>query len=378
MITIHIGKIPAAIPFLIEALELDLFWASTIVSAFGLLMGMLGMFMGIFADKLGHNRAAVSGLFICGLAALAGSLTESLPILLLTRIIEGLGYVLAVVSLPSLIANAATEHDKPIALGIWGAYFPAGMASMLLISPLLIAGINWQGLWAVSGLITLFWGFIVMSTFRNRPSPVRERAPLGEAFRLTTRKGPLLLFGCFTAYSSQFLAVTSFLPIMLIEIYTISVQKAATLGALVVAGNIVGNVLSGWLLRHGFSRVILLGTTATLMACCTLILFSDLFSLNARVAAAFVFTAVGGVIPGTLSASVPYFIDRPGQMASVVGLLMQGAGIGQMFGPLLLTAVVDGLGGWSFAPVYTVTVAILGVVFAGLLATVKSTGAHAA
>lgn len=371
MITIHIGKVPAAIPFLDEQLQLGLTWSSTIVSAFGLVIGVIGIVVGVLADKVGHRRSAISGLLVCGLASLVGSWAESLPLLLISRVFEGLGYVLAVVALPSLIANAATDRDKPVALGIWGAFVPAGMAFMLLLSPALLDAIGWPGLWAFSGALTLAWALILFLVFRSIPVPVRETVPLSEAGRTLMRRGPLLLCGCFIAYSSQFLAVTSFLPVMLIDTYGISVQHAATLGALVVAGNVIGNIASGWLLRHGIHRAVLLGVTAAVMAGCTFVLFSDLFSMEARVAGAFAFTAISGVIPGTLAASAPHFVDRPGQLAGIVGLLMQGAGIGQIIGPLLLTAVVDGFGGWSYASAYTAAMAASGVLFAVLLIRVK-------
>lgn len=371
MITIHIGKIPAAIPFLDRDMHLGLMWASTIVSAFSLVIGIVGVFMGILADKSGHKRAAVGGLFVCGLASLAGSLAQDLPLLLASRVFEGLGYVFAVVALPSLIANAATDRDKPVALGIWAAFLPAGMAFMMLLSPTVLTWMDWRGLWAVSGSLTLVWAVILMRVFRDSPSPVRETLPVRDAGKLLIHAGPLLLFGCFVAYSSQFLAVTSFLPVMLIDTYGISVKQAASLGALVVAGNILGNIACGWLLRLGIGRAALLAITAAVTGGCTLILFSGAFPLEVRIAAAFGFTAVGGVIPAALFASAPHFIDRPGQMAGIVGLLMQGAGMGQILGPPFLTAVVDGFGGWSYAPAYTVTMAASGVLLALLLGRVK-------
>lgn len=370
MITIHIGKVPAAIPYLDREMGLSLMWSSTVVSAFSLVIGIIGIFMGIFADKTGHKAAAVGGLVICGLASLVGALSQDLGLLLIARVLEGLGYVLAVVTLPSLIAHAATDRDKPLAMGIWAAFLPAGMAAMLLLSPAVLAAMDWRGLWALSGSLTLVWALVLAAVFRDRASPVRETLPVREAGRLLVHRGPLLLFGCFIAYSSQFLAVTSFLPVMLIESYGISVERAAALGALVVAGNILGNLASGWLLHHGVSRVVLLAGTAAVTGGCTLILFSGAFPFEARVAGAFAFSAIGGMIPATLFDGAPHFIDRPGQMAGIVGLLMQGAGMGQIVGPVLLTAVVDGFGDWAYAPAYTLTMAALGVLCAGLLSRV--------
>ncbi len=371
-LTIHIGKIPAAIPFFMKDLGIDLFAAGILVSALPFLSGSTGIIMGGYADKLGHIRSAVFGLIICGLASLFGATATSFSGIIILRIFEGLGYLLATVSLPALIVSSSTEKDRPVALGIWGAFFPVGMASILLLSPYLILTIKWQGLWIVTGSVTLIWGIILSIAFRGRPGPTRETVPITAALKFLTKKGPLLLAGCFVMYSAQFLAITSFLPAMLIDIYTLSVNRAATLGALVIAGNIIGNISSGLLLRLGIPRHVILAAAAAASAICTLIVFNDFFSMFIRVGSAFAFTTISGLIPGTLSASAPHYIERPGQMASIVGLMMQFAAIGQIIGPIILSATVDGFGSWEYASIFTISAALFGVVFAVILSQVKT------
>jgi len=364
MISIHIGKLPAAIPVLIDELRIDLFWAGLTVAAFSLLTGISGLVMGTLADRFGHDRAAFAGLGCAALGALLGTFSGQIGWLLASRILEGLGYILAAVSLPSLMSAASNAHDRPLALGLWGAFLPAGTSSMLLVSPLLITSVGWRGLWAVSALLTAVWLVVLIMAFRDRPVPTREAAPISDSFRLVAHRGPLLLFGCFIAYSAQFMAVTSFLPKLFIDEYQVTVTTAASLGALVITGNILGNIAGGWLLRHGLRNRILLAVAAGGMGLFSLVVYSGIFPLPVRTLAALLFTFVGGLIPGVGIASAPRYIDRPSQMASMMGFLIQAAGIGQVVGPVLLAATVSSYGGWSAAPLFTVTAATVGVICA--------------
>ena len=53
---------------------------------------------------------------------------------------------------PALINRAARENDRGVAFGIWSFYMPLGMASMVALSPALMAATGgWRGLWAING-----------------------------------------------------------------------------------------------------------------------------------------------------------------------------------------------------------------------------------
>ena len=366
----QIGKIPAALPLLIAELQLDLFWAGTVVAVFSLLSACLGLLIGSLADRLGPRNAALVGLVIGALAGLWGAGSAGLWSLLASRVLEGLGFILAVVALPTLITVASAPRDRPLALGLWGAFLPAGMSVMMLLSPWLMALVDWRGLWVVIAVLMLGWSGLLWLVFRNQELTSGPRPSLPQTLRSARRAGPLLLFLCFTVYSAQFLAVTSFLPTLFIDTYALSVQRAATLGAFIVAANVLGNIAAGWLLRRGLPVPGLLVCAAVLMGICALGVFSAPWPLSVRVAAAFMFTCAGGLIPGSLFASVPDYVAHPGQAAGLIGLLLQGAGIGQLLGPLLLTATVNHLGGWVYAPVFTLCAAGVGVLCA--LALVKT------
>ena len=80
------------------------------------------------------------------------------------------------------------------------------------------------------------------------------------------------------------------------------------------------------------------------------------------------FTGVGGVIPGTLFGAVPHIARTPAAAAGIVGLLIQGAGIGQLLGPPLFAWAVAGSGSWRGAWLFTAAAMVALLILAGLYA----------
>ncbi len=125
----QIGKASAALSLIISDLGLSLFQAGLVISTFTLTAALTGIVFGVLADRFGHLRAALTGLLLSAAGAFAGSGAEGITFLLLTRTVEGLGFILAIVALPPLISQACTDHDRPLAMGLWGAFKPDDLRS---------------------------------------------------------------------------------------------------------------------------------------------------------------------------------------------------------------------------------------------------------
>lgn len=86
-----------------------------------------------------------------------------------------------------------------------------------------------------------------------------------------------------------------------------------------------------------------------------------------RLGAGVLFSAVSGVIPGALFAGVPRHAPTPGQTSTLSGLLLQGAAIGQLIGPMTAAWFAGGSGSWSNVLWFTLPVAGATVVLAIIL-----------
>ncbi|MBX2881108.1 MAG: MFS transporter [Granulosicoccus sp.] len=360
---IHVGKIPTALPELTEHLGLSLVGASLIVSLFSMLSAGLGLLAGVYAVAACRG-AALTGFLCAGIASLVGIISESLTVLLLTRAVEGLGWILVAVTMPVLLAAVSNQRDKPLVMGIWGAFMPLGITVTLLLSPMILESGGWRLLWQFSGLASLIAGLLVAWASRRVVLPEPIRLQTADIVATIWRPAPLLMFACFLTYSAQFMAVTSFLPTLLLERYPVTLAMTAQWAALVVAANIIGNVAAGWLLRRGFTAASLLIASMFLMGVSAAAIFSGLFSLVMTVCAATVFTAAGGLIPGTLFASAQKVVSAPVLAGVVIGLILQAAGLGQLIGPPLMTTIVEWADDWAAAILYTTLMSLSGLICA--------------
>ena len=77
----YIGKVPPALPFIRSELEMDLVTAGWVVSIFNALGTVIGIAVGLLADRIGPGRViTVSLIIILPLASVMGSFSGSVEI----------------------------------------------------------------------------------------------------------------------------------------------------------------------------------------------------------------------------------------------------------------------------------------------------------
>lgn len=367
---IHIAKLPPALPALHEALGISLVQAGFLISMSQLAAMVLGLAVGLAADALGLRRVMVTGLALTTVASVAGGLTTDVGLLLVLRAIEGLGFLLAVTPAPSLLRRYVPAQAMQARLGLWAAYMPLGVALALLVGPVWIAWAGWPAWWwltaGLTGVMALAIGLLLP------PDPVAVAiAPGAWRTRLldTLRApGPWLVSLAFAVYSAQWLSVVGFLP----SIYAQAGLAPAVAGvatAMAAAANMVGNILAGRLLQRGVppERLMQIGYVA--MAAGGLMLFTPVWpagwaSAVVPYAGVLLFSALGGLIPGTLFAQAIRVAPGPGAVSTTVGWMQQWSSFGQFVGPPFVAWVASRVGSWSYSGLVTAACAATGLVLA--------------
>ncbi len=362
----HIGKVPSALPLLSAEWQLSLTQAGLIVAVHGVFIATTGLLLGMLVRKTGYARFAIAGVAIAGMGSVLGAQTESLPGLLATRGLEGLGWILAVIALPTLLTRLSTASDRPLVMGIWGGFVPLGAGGMLILSPTLQAIGGWQLSWWFAGVVSLSAALMarwVVIRHREALDPLPAAAQPSSYEDLRQPVVWLLCLSFFT-YSMQFVSVTSFLPTLFVQTSSLSLSSASRIVALVIMANAVGNVLAGAFLRRGVSYVRLLITGALSSAFFAWMVFSASVPLAWSIAAAFGFSMMSGLIPGTLFATLPRAATSASAAGLLVGLMMQWSGVGQLLGGILIPGVVDYYGQWQAASVVVLLAGLSGSLLA--------------
>lgn len=189
-VALHVGQAPGAIPLLRADLGLGLTAAGWVMSIFNLVAAGAGVAIGLVADRYGQARVALAGMLLVALASAVGAAAPNAFVLLASRAVEGVGFILTAVSVPSLITQAAAPADRRVALGLWGANVPHGIGAMLLLG-----GAGWRGVWLLAAALTLAAALAPWLVTRGTPPLARpEKASLAAPLReLAARCGPWVL-----------------------------------------------------------------------------------------------------------------------------------------------------------------------------------------
>lgn len=333
-----------AAPLLQTSLAIDLPSVGWLISVFALLGTVGGIPAGAFVTAMGDRRILLCGLSAITLAAGAGAAAPSFELLLATRIVEGMGFTLVIVAGPALITRLAPENSKPMAFGLWSCFMPTGIALSMLCGPLLP---NWQEIWAASAATVaaaLIISMIVLPPSQKGSFSWNElRADTRATFR---SGGPIILATTFALYSLQFFTIFSFLPVLLTERMSVSLQTAGTLSATATAMNILGNLTAGFLIGRGLRRWKLIAVATLVMGLCSIGILLPILPNSAVLALCMLFSAVGGLIPATLLATAPVLSSELRLAPFTIGLIMQGSNLGQVIGPIAVGSMINAFG-WS-------------------------------
>lgn len=349
VVAMQVGKVPPALPSVRAHLALGMASAGWIASIFNANAALLGLAAGMLADRLGHRRSVTTGLLVVALGSAGGALAPSGTVLLLARFVEGLGFVAVVTAGPGLIVRVMAERKLRLALALWATYMPTGIALMMAAAPLVLAAGGWRALWLLNAALVFACALLFLVGTHGLQLPIGARRNWRDMVPALVRPGPWLLAGCFACYTFQFFALMSWLPTFLVEDLGASLTLAAGLTAAIVATNIIGNLLGGWLLHRGVARWRLLAGVVGTLSLLGMGVLAAPFPAAIKLTLAFCFAGIGGMLPTACLAAAPVHAPSPGLVGTVNGIIVQGANTGTLLGAPALGAAVAALGGWTQA-----------------------------
>ncbi|HED2397889.1 CynX/NimT family MFS transporter, partial [Serratia marcescens] len=238
---LHVGKATIALPALQAEFGRSLEALSWVISAFPFVGVFGGIAAGLLVRRWGDRRLLALGLLIVSAASFTGATLHDFGGLIVSRFVEGLGFVIVVVASPAVLNRLVAPAQRSLVFGIWSTFMPAGIAVSLFFGPHLA---DWQQSWQAGAALTLLAALMLPLTTSRRAAeahvpPLQLRQALGAMLRA---RRPLLLALMFTTYNLQFFSVMTFLPIFLMQRIGLSLAAAGGISAAAVAANIIGNL----------------------------------------------------------------------------------------------------------------------------------------
>ena len=151
MVGLDITAVNVALPSIGEQMHASLSWLQWTVSAYTVVMASLLLFSGSMADRLGRKRTFVIGLSVFSLASLLCSLAPTVELLVVFRVLQGIGASMLNPVAMSIITNTFTDpRERAQAVGVWGAVFGASMALGPIVGGALVSSVGWQSIFLMN------------------------------------------------------------------------------------------------------------------------------------------------------------------------------------------------------------------------------------
>ncbi|MCS3505332.1 CynX/NimT family MFS transporter [Achromobacter sp. JUb104] len=370
--SLQVGKVIIAAPLLRQDMGLDLASVGTLTAVFSLLGVVGGIAAGGVIARFGARRMLLLGLLATALGTTLGAMAPSYGLLLASRVVEGLGFLMITVAGPAALQRMVSASGRDFAFALWSCYMPTGMAVAMLASQ---AFDHWQAYWwcagaAVAVALASVAALVPVGESTTSAS-LSWRGMRQDTVDTLGAAGPVLLALSFTLYSLMFFALFTFLPVLLMEQLGLTLAQAGLYSAIASAANIIGNLGAGVLLARGWRRSTLIACASATMGVVALLIFQSVLPAMPTFLLCVLFSAVGGLIPATLLGTAPLVAPRPALTAASVGLVMQGSNLGQVIGPVTVGGVIDRFG-WGAASYVVLAAAVGGLVIAAGLRRVRA------
>ena len=307
------------------------------------IVGLVGIFFGIVAGllvaRIRYRRALLWALWAGAAISLFQALLPPLPLMLLSRTVEGFSHLAIVVAAPTLIAQLCAPKDRGLALTLWGTFFGVAFAVLAWAGLPLVAGFGLPALFVAHGLYMASFALLLGARL-NRLSGetptrsfsfrqlLRDHATIYRSPRIAAPAVGWLF------YTFCFVSILTVLPP-----YIAPEVRALVMGAMPLTSILSSMTLGVLLLRKtsAISVVILgFGLSALVMLW--------FWVSPGEALACLALAGTMGLIQGASFAAVPQLNEDPQQQAQANGAMAQTGNIGNTLGTPVMAAATGSLG----------------------------------
>ncbi|MFD4191287.1 MULTISPECIES: DHA2 family efflux MFS transporter permease subunit [Amycolatopsis] len=175
MVLLDSTIVGAALPDMQERLHVGISGLQWIVDAYVLLVAMLLLSGGVFADRFGRKRVFLAGVAVFTAASVVCAVAPSIGWLIAGRVVQGIGAAaLSPAALALLSAAYPVPAERVRAIGLWAGLSGIGLAAGPLAGGVLVEAFAWPSIFLVNlpvGVALLVAGLRVLGESRNPDAP---------------------------------------------------------------------------------------------------------------------------------------------------------------------------------------------------------------
>jgi len=242
------GNLSIAAPLLKDELGLSASQLGVLLSAFFWTYACLQLFSGWLVDRLNVNWVFAGGFFLWSAATAATGIVHTFAVLLVLRLLLGMGESVAFPSYSKIIALNFPEEHRGLANAVISAGLVLGPGFGMLLGGLLMARFGWRPFFLVLGLVSLLWLVPWLRWMPKKheaiPADTTDAPSLLEFLCLRSAWGTCVGLFCGN-YVSYFLI--TWLPFYLVRERHFSMDNMAKIGGIAYLLGACFAPLAGWL-----------------------------------------------------------------------------------------------------------------------------------
>jgi len=178
---IDFAIVNTALPAIGETFSATMLQLQWVINAFVLMMTVCPATMGRVADILGRRFTNILGVVLFGVSSLAAGMASSVTLLIICRLIQGIGIAAIIPSSLALISHAFPPEEKGRAIGLWGGITGVGMALGPVVGGVLVSAFSWRWIFYINipfVIASLILNYLYVKESKNTTT-VNKIDPMG-------------------------------------------------------------------------------------------------------------------------------------------------------------------------------------------------------
>ena len=365
-------KVPTIMTNLMGIFRMDAATASWLMSIFTLVSIFVALPAGALAQRFGARRMLVIACGIAVLGSLIGLFSETSPMLIASRAVEGAALTILTTCGPIIVQQNVSPDKVGTSMGIWGIWGCLGSTVAAVLTPTVFGLWGFDGLWIAFAVVSAVAAVLVLIFIRKPQagssaveglSPdARESqeagmqgsvptavptAPVKPRYRDIFSKDMFLFFGAFVVYNICMLAILAFVPTIL-QMQGFDPTLSGIISTAPMLLSIISSPLFGVISDKIGRNKPLLIIAMFVMGPCTFLLYTQTGPLLWVGVFAMGLLGMGGI--GQYLSGFTKLLPSP-ELASVgMGVLVTFQGVGQFLGTFFVQMLLGPqLTEWWFA-----------------------------
>ena len=360
-------KVPTIMTNLMGIFLMDAATASWLMSIFTLVSIFVALPAGALAQRFGAKRMLIIACGIAVLGSLVGLASDTSPVLIASRAIEGAALTILTTCGPIIVQQNVSPDKVGTSMGIWGIWGCLGSTVAAVLTPTIFGMWGFDGLWIAFALVTAIAAVLVLIFIRKPAAapaaneglspdsqgsvptlPADEALPVEKPrYRDIFSKDMFLFFGAFVVYNICMLAILAFVPTIL-QMQGFDPTLSGIISAAPMLLSIISSPLFGVISDKIGRNKPLLIIAMFVMGPCTFLLYTQTGPLLWVGVFAMGLLGMGGI--GQYLSGFTKLLPSPDLASVGMGVLVTFQGVGQFLGTFFVQMLLGPqLTEWWFA-----------------------------